>query len=169
MLIEAPIGNIFAQDTQLQVPEVIDWLDLTWQDCRLRALRKTTRGGQEIRILLRLGTRLRHGDLLNQSTPPIIVHVVPCPVIVVVPGCPIEAAMIAYELGNQHFPIELTPTAIIVPPMDGQVEAILNRLKFSCRTEVRRFDPTADSMVPVSFSPGFELRQAARETCEIQP
>lgn len=169
MLIEAPIGNIFAHDTQLHIPEAIDWLDLTWEDCRRRALVMTTRGGQEIRILLRLGQRLRHGDLLDRSTPPTVVHVVPCPLIVVRPANSMEWAMLAYELGNMHFPMELTPKAIIAPPMDGQVEIILNRLKLPYETEVRRFEPMADGLLPIPLAQGFEVRGAARELCETQP
>src|SRR5262245_48201256 len=95
MLIETPIGNIFADDSTL-VWEKIDWLDLTWQECLRRAIDKPTRGGVQVRILLRLGTTLRHGDVLycnsESAGAPIAVHILPCPVVVVRPRNPIEWA-----------------------------------------------------------------------------
>ena len=70
MLIESPQGNILTDPAG----EPIDWLDLSWQECRQRALRKRTRGGRDVRLLLRLGVMLRHGDILRRGQDLIVVE-----------------------------------------------------------------------------------------------
>ena len=52
MLCDQVLGNL---DTEACDPQSIDWLDLTWRDCTRRALKKQTRSGIEVRILLPIG------------------------------------------------------------------------------------------------------------------
>src|SRR4051812_36396562 len=85
----------------------IDWLDLSWFDCTQRALRKRTRAGLDVRVLLPAGQTLRHGDVLQRDeTTLIAVNLLPANVLVASPAGIGAMGRIAVELGNLHVPVE---------------------------------------------------------------
>jgi urease accessory protein len=142
MLVESAIGNL---DGMAEPPgaDGIDWLDLTWLDCRTRFARRRTRGGGELRILLRIATTLRHGDVLGQWPDGrwVAVNVLPTEVCIVRPASALELATVAFEMGNLHVPIELSADRLAVPS-SAAVEVALERLGVDCDVDARRFEPT---------------------------
>lgn len=154
MLVEAPLGNISNLSSELP----FDWLDLAWEECFRRAVRKQTRSGRLIRTLLKLGTILRYGDVLIQDSQGVVaVNVVPCEVVVVEPKNTSEMASLAYKLGDLHVPMEISETEIITP-CDGPIQAAFHELSVEYRTETRRFQPTLRSTtVQMTLATDFEL------------
>src|ERR1700722_18420386 len=107
MLIESAKANIYEPPSPL--PAKIDWLDLTWLQCRRRAGKQRTRSGREVSILLRLKHVLRHGDVLGHwpDGSVVIVNVHPTAVLIASPREPSQGMELAFELGNLHIPIEI--------------------------------------------------------------
>jgi len=124
-------------------PGSVDWLDLTWIDCRTRFARRRTRGGHEVRILLRLATVLRHGDVLGTAPGGrvVVVNVVPAEVCVARPESSERLVAVAFEMGNLHVPIELTDGHVVAPG-GAAVEVALERLGVAFDLATRRFEPT---------------------------
>ncbi|HSI34819.1 MAG TPA: hypothetical protein VK986_14625 [Tepidisphaeraceae bacterium] len=155
MLIERVLGNLA---TQTSVDEAgIDWLDLTWPECHLRALRKPTRSGRLLRVLLPVLTPLRHGDILiRDGTTTVAVHVRPAAVLVARPPTPTALARLALDLGNLHIPTEVEADTVIVHD-DGPARAALARHGLSFDCVARRFAPEPCS-VPAPVVPSGAAR-----------
>jgi urease accessory protein len=130
--------------TQSDFPlgEIHDYLDLDWWELDRRALRKSSRHGQTLRILLPLGSTLSHGSILTDSAGQlkIQVQVKPCEVFVVHPRDAEEMSNIALELGNLHAPTEITHSAIHTV-IDGPVEELIVNMKVPFERQVVRFCP----------------------------
>jgi urease accessory protein UreE len=159
MLIEQVLGNLAAPTSADDTG--IDWLDLSWAECHLRALRKTTRSGRLVRVLLPVLTPLRHGDvLLRDGTTTVAVHVRPAAVLVARPPTRTALARLALDLGNLHVPTEVDGDILIVHD-DGPARAALARhgLSFECLT--RRFAPEACSVPAPLVTPGGAARVRA--------
>jgi urease accessory protein len=141
MLIESATANIY-DPMGAAMSSIIDWLDLTWLECRQRAGRKCTRSGREVCILLRLKETLRNGDVLGQwsdgST--IVVNLLPANVLIAYPRNRIELIMLSFELGNLHVPVELAVDQLVTPG-NFAVEGILDRLSIPFETQTRTFQP----------------------------
>lgn len=139
----------------------LDVVDLRWDECHRRAHAKVTRGGRPVRIVLRLGVVLRHGDVLADAPGLLLlVAVVPCEVLVVRFKSPREAAVAALELGNLHAPVELTDD-LIATPADGPAAGVLAKHGIACAVERRRFAPLAVSGVTWTVNPGGGVTAAA--------
>ena len=154
MLVESPLGNVFPN----QEFQSIDWLDLTWDQCLRRSIRKQTRGGKLVRTLLRLRLVLRHGDILLRYAETIIaVNLLPCEVLVAEPENSIAAASVAYKLGDLHVPLEMLGSEMITL-VDGPVQALFAELEIPYRVESRRFQPGLRSATAqVMLANDFEL------------
>ena len=77
-------------------------------------VRKKSRGGRLIRTLLKLGTVLRHGDVLFEDSQIIVaVNLLPCEVLIAEPKNSIECASVAYKLGDLHVPMEISDSEMI--------------------------------------------------------
>jgi urease accessory protein UreE len=142
MLIQAPTANIF--DPALSTPPTdIDWLDLTWQECRRRAHRKKTRRGHDIRILLPLQQTLHHGDLLAQNPDgaSIVINLLETALLVASPRTQKESLRLVFELGNLHVPVEFSPPAHLKTPHDEAVESLLSQLSIPFEIQTLRFQP----------------------------
>ncbi len=106
MLCERVLGNL---DLEPEPSAAIDWLDLSWFDCAQRALRRQSRAGTSIRILLDIGQQLRHGDILHRDASGIIaVNLIPADVLVARPRSLREMGQLAVEVGNLHQPVQIT-------------------------------------------------------------
>jgi urease accessory protein len=132
----------------------IDWLDLTWFDCTQRALRKRTRGGVDVGILLPVGQTPRHGDVLHRNEECIIaVDLLPAEVWVASPRGVEQMGRLAIELGNLHVPAEVAGEEMVLIP-DGPVEAVLKRVGVSYRRDIRRFVPERSSVSGIPMRAG---------------
>jgi urease accessory protein len=144
MLIEAPLGNLGPATGPDADNSDVDWLDLTWSECLQRALRRTTRGGVHVKILAKLGVRLRHRDVLRWAlgdSPTIAVNVLPAELLIARSSDPLAIARLCYEMGNLHFPVQIQDNCILTPA-DGPIEALMDRLGVSYETTHARFEPT---------------------------
>ncbi|HYO08875.1 MAG TPA: urease accessory protein UreE [Tepidisphaeraceae bacterium] len=124
-----------------------DVIDLTWFECFRRAVKKRTRGGRSVGLLLPLGTTLHHGDVVWKDDGGIIaVEVRPCEVLAVRPATLAETGMIAAELGNLHVPLEVRRDGTLLVLPDGPVEGVLRRYGASAQRETVRFSPLRASV-----------------------
>jgi len=138
MFCERILGNL---DPDQIVESEIDWLDLTWIDCTRRALRKQTRSGIEVKLVLPIGQSPHHRDILSDDmTSLIVVNLIPTKVLVAQPPTAAKMAQLALELGNLHLPVEIGSKEMIMIP-DGPTEAILARMEIGFSTDIRRFSP----------------------------
>lgn len=142
---EAPEGTV-GRD-----PREVDFVDVPWDECG-RTLKKRSRGGEEVRVLLPPGQRLRHGDVLfEDASRRVVVNVPPCEVIVARPAGQREAAVLALELGNLHWPAQVTEAEVLFVE-DGPPMEVLRQLNVAWSRELRRFEPA-----PVSAGPGVKV------------
>ncbi|HVT87649.1 MAG TPA: hypothetical protein VHD56_02255 [Tepidisphaeraceae bacterium] len=159
MLVETPIANIFDPDSQDISAWSIDWVDFSWMECASRAVRKQSRNGQDIRILLKLGVTLRHGDVLWRSedrSDAIVVSVELSNVLIARPRNSVEAISLAFELGNLHVPIEVSDDGIVTVD-DGPVEAVFRKLGVPYELQSRRFEPPLRGTGQFALSDKFEI------------
>ncbi len=141
MIFDRIVGNI-ETETGAQTSSTDDWLDLNWQDCLMRAHRRKTRSGAEIRILLPLGVQIHHGDLIANGVRTVAIAVRPCDVLLLHPPDAETAILLALGLGNLHAPVQLDGKQMMVIP-DGPVEELLAELKVPSTPAVRRFQPAS--------------------------
>jgi len=136
----------------------VDWLDLSWFDCTQRALRKRTRSGELVRILLPVGVHLRHGDVVMRSGGGVVaVHQAMSAVLVARPASAGALALLALELGNLHVPVQVEGEHLIVLD-DGPTREALVRHGAGFVEEQRRFEPEKCSVSAV-VSRGVNLGQ----------
>ena len=119
-----------------------DYVDLEWWELHQRALRKSTRCGSELRILLPLGALLHDGDRLSdpQASIQIQVCVVPRELLIIRPRDCSEMGLLALEIGNLHIPAQIVDCTMRVPA-DGPAEAVAVGLGLPYEREVARLEP----------------------------
>jgi urease accessory protein UreE len=169
LLVERAIGRLECaeggqtdRDPTVGGSQAVDWIDLTLMQCQRRALRTRSRGGQEVKILLQLGEKLQHGDIVWPRTgdqPLLAINILPMDLIVGRSSDATQLALLAFALGNLHMPIELRANEIIAPN-DGPVLDAFEKsgIAFSiCR---RRFNPSA--MGDPGASPALTVSQDFR-------
>lgn len=159
MLVESIVANLYEPSTHPHGDVEVDWVDFRWDECHRRALRKQSRGGRDLRVLLPIGQHIRHGDLLGRwpdTQQYLAAYVLPTDVLVGRPTSASLFAKLAYELGNLHVPVEIHATEILTPP-DGPVEAAFARVGVACVREVRRFTPDRADVPQVSRSSALQV------------
>ena len=146
----------------------VDWVDIEWTDCG-RVLKKQTRSGEPVRVLLSPGQMLRHGDVIYEDAHrTIIINVMSCEVVVAKPQDPHTLALIALELGNLHMPTQIEPDEIAFIE-DGPAMAVLDALEVPWTREVRRFEPVQTISTPtVNISPALRMIIRSKETSSNQ-
>ncbi|MDB5171276.1 MAG: urease accessory protein UreE [Phycisphaerales bacterium] len=148
MWCEKILRNAANEDPAQWAGRDVDVVEIAWDECR-PVLKKRSRGGEEVRLLLPVNQTLRHGDVLWEDDRRVLmIEVTPCEVIVVRPASSREAAAIALELGNLHVPTQITETEIIFIEEKSAAE-VLEKWKATFAREKRRFAPT-----PVIAMPG---------------
>jgi urease accessory protein len=158
MLVEAPMGQLDDPDGRDEAWE-IDWVDVSWQQCASRAFRRTSRGGRELRFLLRLGVVLKQGDIIwrdQNAKQCVAVNVEPCAVLVARPGSIESAVSIAFELGNLHLPLQFS-AGEIVSIDDGPVQEVLEMAGVPFTHEMRRFEPTSRGTLQITLAESFQV------------
>jgi urease accessory protein UreE len=127
----------------------IDPVDLHWHECT-GLLKKQTRAGEPIRVLLPRGQRVRHGDIVYQDlTRTVVIHVLPCEVIVATPECQRDFAVLALELGNLHLPTQVGEGELIFIEEISAMD-VLKEMRISWNKAIRRFEPTAIVSAPAA-------------------
>jgi urease accessory protein UreE len=118
----------------------VDFVDLAWDEC-LHVLKKRSRNGKEVRVLLPPDQRLQHGDVLYEDDAcALLVNVLACDVVVARPESPRDAAALALELGNLHVPTQITDDEILFLEDESALEA-LAKSRVRWQREQRRFEP----------------------------
>ncbi|WP_018393237.1 urease accessory protein UreE [Bacillus sp. 37MA] len=144
MICNQIVGNAFEDGLAHENEELLETVELTWDECAKRILRKKTNRGREIGISLPLQpqTSLRHGDILIRDEEGIVVvSLQPCDVFVVFSESTKELGLIAYEFGNRHLPLEVTDSGEIILLVDDPTKVLLNKLHVYYETQCRRFQP----------------------------
>jgi urease accessory protein len=150
MWVERVLGNV---RDGIELPAgPVDSIDIRWDECG-RILKSRTRDGEPIRVLLPPGSQLRHGDVLvaEDDDRRVVVNVSPCDVIVARPADARDMGILCLELGNLHWPTQVTETEVVFIE-DGPPFAVVEQLKVSWSRESRRFEPT-----PIGSGPGVGL------------
>ena len=133
--------------------ERLDHLPIDWQQSHRRAFAAISDAGRHVRVLLPVGTVLRHGDVLaDQPDLLLVVRLKPCEVLVATPQSQAQAALLALEWGNLHLPVEVTPTELITLP-DGPAEGAAYRHQILCQIAKRRFNPMSISGLSWTIQP----------------
>jgi urease accessory protein len=163
MLLDRILGNVEdpSWPAHKAAGRTIDWFDLHWHECRKRLLRKSTRGGRTLRIVLPPGGVMGHGDVVAiESDCVCAAWLIPIEVIVVRPRDTAEMGELALAIGNLHAPAQVNGDELWVIP-DGPVEAAIARLGTPHEIAVRRFIPHSQDGVPTfSASSDFAVRRS---------
>ncbi len=105
------IRNIAAPSNDSDGRE-FDYLELEWSECR-NVVKKLTTAGELICIFLPPTQQLRHGDVIYEDAARIVVvHVLPCAIVVAEVPKAYQLAVLAMEMGNLHLPAEVSAVGI---------------------------------------------------------
>jgi urease accessory protein UreE len=138
----------------------VDYVDVAWNACG-RVLKSATRAGVAVRVLLPPRQRLHHGDVIFEAPcSAIVIHVPPCEVIVARPPNATAAARLALELGNLHWPTQVTDAGELLFIEDGPPLAAVEALAIPWTREQRRFEPTPVSVADVQVFEQFQIIRA---------
>jgi urease accessory protein len=152
MLFETILG--FLDDAVADKPT--DFVDVAWHETLRRTLRRCTRGGREVGILLPIGQRITHHAILFDSPElRIAVNVLPTDVLVARPTTIEAMGKLALELGNLHAPVQISGETLITLA-DGPAEEVLDRLGIGYSQSAQRFEPTP-VVAAVGFAEGFRI------------
>jgi urease accessory protein UreE len=163
MLFDLHLGN--AAHLDLDPGGLTEIVDIPWHECAGRALRKTTRAGHAVGILIPLGVSLRDGDVLAREVEGgrrdiLLVHVPPCDVWLISPANAHQLAQIALELGNLHVPVEVTATGELVVIPDGPTRQVLDQYRVLYKPAVRVFAPLRATVLQgVKLADGFVVQR----------
>jgi urease accessory protein len=132
----------------------MDLVDIHWHELNLRALRRRSRGGLTVRIILPADQRLEHGAVLAcDGTGSVVINLLPCDALVIRAESPAQSAQIAYALGNLHLPAEISDVEISLPASEA-TQAALGRLGIQYELKSRRLRPSETGLVrPTVASP----------------
>ena len=134
----------------------IDFVDVAWDECK-SILKKQSRAGEPVRVLLNRTEKIRHGDVLAENeSRAIVVNVVPCEVVVVRSDEPRRLAELAFELGNLHWPAQVSENELAFVEESSAMQAV-RACGLEFVRERRRFDP-----LPVAVTLGFSVSQDLR-------
>jgi urease accessory protein len=117
-----------------------DFIDLDWHECK-RLLKKRTRNGRDVRVLLPPDQRLRDGDILYEDATVILsINVRPMELIVAGPASTHRLLELALELGNLHWPTQIISERILFPEHPTAM-TVIDRLNIPWSKEIRQFEP----------------------------
>lgn len=150
------LGNVASY-----APREWDFVDVEWSECG-RSLDRTSRGGRRARVLLPPGQRFGHGDVLfDDGQRAVVVDVTESEVLAVRPPTPRLLALLTLELGNLHWPTEISDAGEVIFPEDGPALAVLEKLGLTPTRESRRFSPVPNPVgVTVGLASGFTVTRS---------
>lgn len=138
----------------------VDCVDIGWDQCR-STLKSRSRGGEDVRVLLPRGQNLRHGDVIyDDGARAVVIHVLPCELIVVRSDDVRLLAELALELGNLHWPTQVTDDEILFVEEDNALNAV-RRLGLTWTRETRRFEPIPILATAVRTADAFRVIRSA--------
>jgi urease accessory protein len=174
---DAVLDNVHAEGFEARHPMSggggeRDEFPFTWTEAPRRFLRKRSRAGRDVGILLPLGSRLHDGDLLfaDQSLL-MIARLLPAPLLTVSCHEPRRLAELAYELGGEHRPVQIRDDgSTLLLPDDDFLRAWLCRRGLEFEAAEALFNPSFHSGVSptsarsctVSLSHAYHGGRAAR-------
>jgi urease accessory protein len=130
----------------------IDLVDIHWHELPLRALRRRSRGGRTVRILLPADQQLEHGAvLIRENRMTLALNLLACDALVIRPRSAAQAAQIAYAIGNLHLPAQVGAREIVLPA-DDATEAALGRLGVQYGLKSRRVRISDTGFPPVTVA-----------------
>ena len=112
------IGNIFTENgSQILKEKIFEKLQISRNDLEKNRLRRTTDKGTDVSIVLERGSKLQHGDILNQEDKIIVVYQIPEKVITVKTKEDSFELMVllGHIIGNRHRPISLENRTVTFP------------------------------------------------------
>ena len=118
ILITQIIGSFDEQQHHGHQPHGdIDVVEIEWFEATRKIMRKTSQQGIEIAFrLFSEGQTLQHNDLIyNQQDLTIIIHIKPCPTIVLRPQDLATMGKVCYEIGNKHAPLFMDGDELLMP------------------------------------------------------
>jgi len=158
-----PDGNFAGKD--------VDFIDICWDECR-SVLKKRSRAGEEVRVLLDRKERLRHGDMLfEDERRAMVINVLPCEVIVVRSESAEALANLAFDLGNLHWPTQIAESELIFIEEEKAMQAV-ERSGLTWSRQSRRFDPLPVGVTPLRVSDNVQIlrsRDSRRGSTKISP
>lgn len=118
-----------------------DVVTMTWEERRKSRQRVTTAKGVEIAIGLPTGSVLEHGEIIYRDGERYIaVEAAEEEVLCIFSEDPSEAALAAYEIGNRHLPIAVSPQ-LLMTPFDPLLEIRFTRMGMRCERRCTPFEP----------------------------
>ncbi len=137
-------------------------VSLTWLECRSRAMKKTLPDGTILRIILPPAVRLAHRDVIYEDASRLIyVDLQPVALLTATTPDPAKLATVAYELGNLHLPIELSPAGVTTLA-DGPAIAVFRQHGLEPQEQTRRFNPLLlPNGVSFALATDFTIRRPA--------
>jgi len=96
-----------ARPTAQETHTIIDKVALTWEQRQKSRQKLVTMQGCDIALALPTGSRLQAGDLLPVPGGWIVVELALEDVLLVRPRSLQEIALVAYQIGNRHLPLEI--------------------------------------------------------------
>jgi len=138
-------------------------LPLTWQQCRMRALKQVLDDGTNVRIILPPGIVLNDGDVIYEDESKLIaVEAVPARLLTATAPDAATLAKIAYGLGNLHLPVEVFGLQIATIP-DGPALAVFRQAGVEPTELTRPFHPLPlPNGIAFALSPGFAVTSGPR-------
>jgi len=133
-----------------------DVVDISWSEHGRRTLRRRSRAGLLVRVILPVDEFLEHGSVLCGVDQPIVVNLLACRALVIRPGDAARMAEICYTIGNLHIPAEIGTGEILIPATEG-TEAALGRAGISCEMEIRRVRPRLGDLPRLELGREFEI------------
>lgn len=129
-----------------QTESGLETVELTAEERQRSFFRCTTQQGREIKLDLKRGTVLNHGDILRthgdaqgQCTQVLIIAK-PEPVITVTASHPLNLLKAAYHLGNRHIALEVAENYLRLSP-DPVLEKMLSSMPVTATAEIAPFHP----------------------------
>lgn len=145
MLIKDKIGNINSFKIN---GRVIDTIAIEWYEARSRIMHKRSQLGEQVVIkFLQSNPDLKEGDILWCDDNRIItVEIKPCKAIIIRPENILEAANIAFEIGNKHLPLFYEKDELLIP-YDEPLYNLLKASGYIMKIEDRQLDKALKTSV----------------------
>jgi urease accessory protein UreE len=157
---ERVLYNAASMQSRTTADREVDFIDLDWHECK-RLLKKRSRGGRDVRVLLSADKCLQHGDVLYEDATVILsINVRPMELIVAGPASTHRLLELALELGNLHWPTQVIADRILFPEHPTAM-IVIERLNISWSKEIRRFEP-ADLMAAPSADVSQDIQVVRR-------
>lgn len=152
MLIKDKKGNISSFEIGSRL---VDTISIDWYETRSRIMHKQSKLGEQVVIkFLQSNPDLKEGDILwFDDTRVIAVKIKPCKAIIIKPSNILEAANIAFEIGNKHLPLFYEKDDLLIP-YDEPLYKLLQASGYVMKIEDRKLNNPLKTSVSPHAHPG---------------